>query len=116
MSRSTGTKLLAQFVANLVESKAAAVRVTPSRLPKNTRATLSNWIDKYNLPTSRSNERFIDVYKVTLTIDPPIGEGGDEHRQDYFIADYSGNLGEDYRAIAVIMGGRLIGHSIEVSS
>lgn len=99
-------KTLMQIIASFVENtpKPKASKIKNSSLPEAARTALNAWLSSNNI-TVDDPDTSADFYLVKYP-ESPIS--------DTYLADYSGDDPDQFRAMCIIQNGSVIGESIDV--
>lgn len=97
-------KVLAQIIVQFVEDKPAVSKISKPDLPAATMVALKSWAGNLNLPTE-DPETSEDLFEIKTAGFDPI-----------YLADYSGDDPDPFRAVCVILDNAVIGESVDVGS
>jgi len=99
-------KLLTQVVAFYAEGTYSKSEIKQSDLPQETAVALKAWADGINISPVDDDGTSLDLYRIDFS---------HSGLPETFIADYSGDDPDQFRCIAVLQGGTVIGESIDVA-
>jgi hypothetical protein len=102
--RSMSPQSVVKIVCALVESKRAVKQIEKKELPKDSSQALENWISSNGLPVDAADTE-ADFYEIRY-----------DGNAIAYVADFTGDDPDPFRAIAIIEGGEVLGESLEVRS